>query len=138
MGIPFTIHDLISLDHKRSWNRIYPRTLRNFSISTYKLPLTYKYFSLFCSTSIYMWTMLNITTHTELKIRKKQSIFKDKHFQIMSTSVILFVVHLIMFPNHLPRHVKLYGMRYNCIWDNIVKYCTLEYFLIKIYYNLYI
>lgn len=71
IGIPFTIHDLISQGHKRTWKRIYPRTLRNFSISTYKLPFTYIYFSLFCSTSICMWTMLHITKHTELKMRRK-------------------------------------------------------------------
>lgn len=71
IGIPFTIHDFITQGRKRTWTRIYPRTLRNFSISTYKLRFTYIHLSLFCSTSICMWTVLNITKYTELKMRRK-------------------------------------------------------------------
>lgn len=71
IGIPFTIHDIISQGRKRTWTRIYPRTLRNFSISTCKLPFTYIHLSLFCSTSICMWSVLNITKYTELKMRRR-------------------------------------------------------------------
>lgn len=69
-----------------------------------------------------MWEVLNITRYTVLKWEEWRVPPKINVFKSWGKVGILFVSHLTMFLNYVSWHVKLYSMKENWIWNNIVKH----------------